>query len=236
MKQWKKFLVACLMLLIFVGVTQMEVKAEQYTFYDRTYVGIWSPNSESPKELQYWGIYPIIKSSDKTTKVVKITQSKKILKNIKTEVRDEGSERNITLSFVPKKAGTTTLSITVNSNGKKKVHKLKIVILKYNNPVNTLKIGNKNYAGIFKKSEFRYVSKPKKDKNVKLQIKPKKGYTLDTIFYSYMKKDGTIGTQILKNGQKFKFRAKSIQLQIYFRKEVEGIEQESFSSIQLYFR
>jgi len=101
MKQWNKFLIACFALLIFAGVAQTEVEAADYTFNDSHYVGIWSPDSDAPKELQYWGIHPIIRTADKEVKVVKITQSKKILKNIETKKQYDG---DISLSFVPKKS------------------------------------------------------------------------------------------------------------------------------------
>ncbi len=125
---------------------------------------------------------------------------------------------------MPKKAGTTTLSITVKCNGKKKVHKVKLKVVQYKNPFKTLKIGNKNYEKKLVNKKIFYISKPKKNKNVKLSFKMKKGYEISTIYYHYIKKDGSSGLEILKNGQRFKLRKNSVFIQISYRKKVDGYD------------
>lgn len=94
-----------------------------------------------------------------------------------------------TLYLSPMKAGKATVSYKY----KGKTRKVKIVVKKYVNPIKTLKLGNKNYAKLFKKSIYgraaykNYVGK-------RIKVVPATGWKLKSLRYAKTKK--------LKNGGK----------------------------------
>lgn len=58
----------------------------------------------------------------------------------------------------------------------------KITVSKWVNPCKEFKIGNKDYAKVFNKSERYYLNRQKKTINARVKITPKKGWKLTKIF------------------------------------------------------
>lgn len=78
------------------------------------------------------------------------------------------------------KPGTATVSFKVKTGGKTYNLKTKVTVVKYTNPVKTLKVGKTNYASKFKKSNGYGLTK-KDAKSGKLQIKTKANWKITKI-------------------------------------------------------
>ena len=205
MKFIRKIVIMCVAVLLFAGVMQTEAKAENYIFSDETLITTKIPNH---------GYRYTLVSGD--AEITKVTQGKRLAK---IEI-DEVYPKAITV--YPTKTGTTILSVTVKSGNETKVHKVKLKVYKYTNPAKTLKIGNVEYKGKFKKTN-NYVAKvPKKNKNVKFVVKPAKGYKIVDMSYSYNTKNDITKSVELKSGRKFKLRSLWGSVQITFQKKSTG--------------
>lgn len=117
---------------------------------------------------------------DKTT--VKITQSKK-LGTIKSTRHSDGYDWYY---FYPIKAGNTTITVTSKdkaSGSKAEIIKYPFTILKYQNPISSVKIGSTTISGNkFNKTDRIYLSYSKYSKqNNVLKIAPKKGWALRSL-------------------------------------------------------
>ena len=94
------------------------------------------------------------------------------------------------IAIAPKKAGTTTVTFEYEYGGKTNKGKVKVTVLKYENPFKSLKIGSKDYASMFKDRSMINTGKALKGK---LTIKLKDGWKLlNVCSYNY------------KNGEDFK--------------------------------
>ncbi len=151
---------------------------------------------------------------------VKVSFSDPSVASCKVETdRDRKSrETSFTIEEIKsKKAGTTTMTITIRVGQSVREYSCKLTFKKYQeNPVKSFKLGKKNFASAFspKKAKVRAneVMNParakvqtlkvkKKQKKVKLSVKLKKGYRIKNIWrYSYSK----CCFNKVKNGTKIK--------------------------------
>lgn len=85
------------------------------------------------------------------------------------------------LDFLVKKGGTSNVTITVTTGGKKKVYKSKITIIPYKNPFKSFKVGNKQIKKQFKNWPDADIKAS--SKKLKINISPKKGWKIKSIKY-----------------------------------------------------
>lgn len=158
-----------------------------------------------------------------TTKASQIKKLKSSNKNMKVSAHAAASGY---IAVEYKKPGKTTISCT--AKGKKL--KTTFTVKKYSNPVKTLKIGSKSYTSKFNK--VRIASSAKKISKQTLNIKAKKGWTIDWVsvyngsskYYTVNKKSFSKKVTLNKKGGyvMVKLTQKSTglseNLQIYYRK------------------
>lgn len=192
MYKLKKVFLFCIMCLFCVAVMPKEVEAARYKFYDSTI------NLRLYEDTVPTNIYLINDPTDKA-ECIKVKATKKGIVDV--EIGEDKQNVNIT----PRKVGTTTLKVTVKYGKKKKVHKVKVVVRNYENPVTSFKVGDVQYKNKFKKESSYTAKVPKKSKWVTVEVKAREGYRVTSIDYYY-----NIGERYksknLKNGQRFKLR------------------------------
>ena len=115
-----------------------------------------------------------------------------------------------------KKAGTTTMTITIRVGNSVKEYSCKLTFLKYQeNPVKSFKVDKKNFASAFNPKKARVLAEgeiprpvkakkqslklKKKQNKVKINVKLKKGYKLKNIWRGDLNKK-------IKNGKKYKLQ------------------------------
>ena len=149
-------------------------------------------------------------------KITKVTSSnKKMIKQIKLY-------RGY-FQFVVKKYGKTTFTITVKkSKNTTQKYKCNFTSAKYSNPVSSVKIGSgSNLAGEFNKDitchKYRTVKYGNNLVSEKIAVKPKNGWKVNSIVYSYydqMKKKSI--QKNIKNNSAIKY--------YYFSSAIDGTE------------
>lgn len=164
-------------------------------------------------------------NTDGKAKITKVTVTNKALASV--SLYDD----KLGVWFTPKKAGSTTVKVTVKNGSKKKVHTVKLKIYNYENPMTSLKVGKKQYKSKFATKSSYYEKKPKKASTVKVNVKAKKGYEINNISYAY-KVNGEYKYKTLTNGQSFKLDKNTQYLAISFRNKKTGC---TFSTYLNYF-
>ena len=144
------------------------------------------------------------------------------LKNSKPSVAKVSVINEKYLLVRPKKVGTTKVSFYI---AKKKLS-TKITVQKWENPCKVFKIGNKDYAKNFIKSEQFNSERHKKDITVKIKITPKKDWKLLRIermtAYEPIKK--------IKNNSKIKLSIKwtGTGIYAYFKNIKTGVRERVY--------
>lgn len=110
------------------------------------------------------------------------------------------------------KPGKVTIKCTVVQGEKTYTKKCKYEILKYKNPLSSLKIGKKNYAPLFNEATDTIV-KGIKGKQ-KISVKVKKGYKLVRL---YIYKNGVQTT--VKNGSKIDIKKTALYIEVQDKKK-----------------
>lgn len=177
-KKIKKLLVvlmACVLVIPVLPVT--EVKADYMPTLNKNMTLVYYQKEKWLNDT-YVALPLNVKDTDKVTlSKVKLSNSKVL----KVKVEKFGDAHHY-LVLTTKKAGTSEISLDAKVNGK--THKIKCVVkvIKYKNPLKSLKIGSKNYASKFKNSESPTWSSSGTDKiKGKLNIVPNKGWKISKI-------------------------------------------------------
>lgn len=85
-------------------------------------------------------------------------------------------------AFEVRKTGKSKLTFTVNkANGKTKRYTMNVTVVKYKNPVKSLKVGSVNVAKKYQKAPFANCKI--KAKTVRISVKPASGWTVKSIQY-----------------------------------------------------
>lgn len=113
------------------------------------------------------------------TRTMKVSQLKSSRPKVVSVSVTENDDRSTSITCVPKRAGTATISFRVKVSGKTYRYQLPYTVIKYANPAKTFKIGSVNYASRFKKSGHYIIGKKFSGK---LTIVPKKGWVLDSLY------------------------------------------------------
>lgn len=109
-----------------------------------------------------------------------------------------------------KKTGTTVISFKDANN----TYKEKVTVKKYVNPFSTLKIGSLNLTSKFKTNASYTLSYNKyKNKNLKLQVKAKNGWTVEG--NRYITSSRPMDRNWIENGKTFKVTKRNSSLVIY---------------------
>lgn len=192
MYKLKKVFLFCIMCLFCVAVMPKEVEAARYKFDDSTI------NLRLYEDTDPTNIYLV---DDPTSKAecIKVKATKKGIVDV------EIAESKRSVDITPRKVGTTTLKVTVKYGKKKKVHKVKVVVRNYENPVVSFKVGGVQYKNKFEKESYYCAKVPKKSKWVTVEVKAKEGYTITNICFRCDTGKKFIDKK-LKNGQRFKLR------------------------------
>ena len=115
------------------------------------------------------------------------------------------------IMITPKKAGKSTITFKATKGSKTYSYKCVVKVMKYENPVKTLKIGSKNYASKFSKMDYIDLD-GKKNYEGKLSIKTNKNWKVTYILIYDAKTDKV---KEYKNNKKIKLK-KNQSLYIYF--------------------
>ena len=112
----------------------------------------------------------------------------------KSELKN-GGKRETILYVKPKKVGTSTLSLKVKS----KTYKIKVNVKKYQNPLASVKVGNKtlNMSKLKKTSNYKLSYAQFAGKKQKISVKMAPGWKLEEMYY--MRKTCQ-KTETVKNG------------------------------------
>ncbi len=123
--------------------------------------------------------------------------------------------------LIPKKLGTTKITVTALS-GKKKIKRSGTVnVVKFQNPFQELKVNNKSYKSKLNASYNSIKIKTKKAKN-KLKIKLKPGWEIDSD--SWIMKDYHPTNYTLKNGQKYSLeKGEELEMLIEVKNKKNGL-------------
>lgn len=120
--------------------------------------------------------------------------------------------------MIPQKTGTTVISYKARNN----TYKQKITVKKYVNPLSTLKIGSLNLTSKFNKNASYTLSYDKyKNKNLKLQVKAKNGWSISGNRYITSPKIIDRGT-FVESGETFKVTKRNASLSIYAYNDKTG--------------
>lgn len=131
----------------------------------------------------------------KTDKVVKVKSSNKKVVSVKSEKSPEGYD--YTINMKAKKAGTSTITLTVKrKSGKRYTFKTKVRVYNYANPLKKCTFGETDYTKRFDKNYSTNVPL-KTAKTEKINAVAKKGYKIIGIYYGTYG-DGT--QKKIKNG------------------------------------
>lgn len=148
------------------------------------------------------------------TKNGKITK----LENSNPSVADVSVSQYGKNSVVVKAKSEGTAKLTFQYAGKKL--STKIVVEKWDSPCEMFKIGNKDYASYFERSERYCLGNRKKDISAKIKIKPKNGWKLIKI-NSYASK---LKQKKIRNNSKMRLSIKGLytQVEVYFKNKKTG--------------
>ena len=113
------------------------------------------------------------------TRTMKVSKLKSSNPKVVSVSVTENDDRSTSITCVPEKAGTATISFRVKVSGKTYKYSIPYTVIKYANPVKTFKIGSVNYASKFKKSGHYIIGKKFSGY---LTIVPKKGWVLDSLY------------------------------------------------------
>ena len=200
LKKLLLLLTVCIMIFTAVPVSAETIVPPSVTLYDQIHA---QPNRA------------LIGAISTKKETAKITFTKKGIGKIQT-IKDP---IHTYFYFVPQKAGKTTVTIKSQYNTIKQT----FTVLKYQNPISSIKIGKTQIAGSkFDKEDVLKLSYSKyaKAKN-KISIKPKKGWDVNI---SLVDKNGTyiFGTFIQNNGTftvTSEYKTKGYHLQIAFQNQ-----------------
>lgn len=144
------------------------------------------------------------------------------LKNSRPSVAKVSVTNGKSLLVKPKKAGTAKVSFYFA--GKKL--STKITVRKWENPCKAFKIGNKDYAKDFTKSEQFISARHKKDIAAKIKITPKKGWKLLKI----ERMTSNEPTKKIKNNTKVKLSIKwtGTAIYAYFKNLKTGVRERVY--------
>jgi len=119
------------------------------------------------------------------TRIMKVKNLKCSNPKVVSVSLTEADDRSFYITCNPRKAGTANIQFQVKVQGKTYKYAIPYTVIKYTNPVKTLKIGSVNYASKFKKSGVYIIGKKFSGK---LYITPQKGWKLDRL-YTYTELD-----------------------------------------------
>lgn len=208
MKRIKRIIAICLAVVMVFTICPQQVQAASYT------ISSYGP-LETCTCYSSTGWLSLIQGSSKA-KITKVKIANKSLASV------EATEDKRGIRVYPKKAGTTTLKVTVKNGNKSKTHSLKLKVYDYKNPASSFKIDGKQYKSKFTNGISYSTSKPKKSKNIKLDVKAKKGYQITSMNYTYYKADGSTVSKALNNGKNFKLYNKRGWVTVTFRNKSTG--------------
>ena len=160
-----------------------------------------------------------------TAKVSNLKSSRPFVATLRKSVHDNRTPLYVTA----KKAGTTNLSVKINS----KTYKIKVTVKKYKNPISSIKIGNTTIKGTKFKTRSNYTLKYSKfaNKKVKLSMKMAKGWKLQQLLYTD-KNQMPVDTYVA-NHRSFKVTGgKGSSICAYVVNKATGVEE----TIQIFFK
>lgn len=199
-------------------------KATATSYPDRGHLG-----KEYPERGRYTYFLGNLYSSDgEPIKNIKIT-AKSSNNKVATVKLEKDNDGTAFISVEPKKAGVTTIKVTVNG----KIYQTKYTVKKYINPVSSIKVGKTNIKGAsFNKTgvyTLKYSQYANKKMNVKINLK--KGWKLQWgVEYaqkSWAKYDG------IKNGAALKISGgKGFVINAMVKNTKTGQEEE----VAVYFK
>lgn len=187
---------------------------------------VWAAAPKVEKSYKIWlydGTQGMRKSDQIYTKLISVENWKKNgkitkLNNSNPAVADiSKSPYSKSIIFVKGKAEGTA-KLTFQYAGKKL--STKIIVEKWESPCEKFKIGNRDFADCFERSERYCLGNRKKDISAKIQIKPKQGWKLLKI-NSYASK---INFKKIKNNSKMRLSVKGLytQVEVYFKNKKTG--------------
>lgn len=181
------------------------------------------------QQLQIKGGFKIHMSLPKSKlaggKIAKVTSSnKKVAAQIKIA-------HTSTFTFIVKKYGKTTFTITVKTGKKKsKNYKCNFTSAKYNCPVSSIKLGTSgNLASKFKSSFIFGYERPATAATAKVSIKPKSGWAISSITHACHDKK-TFNNKI-KNNSTIKYNDGSDGISIHLKNKKNGVIQSLYIPI-----
>ena len=128
----------------------------------------------------------------------------------------ETDESDVNVYLKIKKTGTTTLSYKIIKNGNTDTYKIKLHVIRYQNPFRTLKIGKFSYKAQFNNSDYSTLMKGRG----KVQVKLKNGWQLKAI---KVQTKGSRGWRDLRSGETVDIARKN-SLQISVKNKKTGLE------------
>lgn len=156
-----------------------------------------------------------------SAEIIKVESSNKSVATVKK------SQYNFLL--MPKKLGTTKITVTALIGNKKVKRSGTVRIVKFQNPFQALKINGKNYSSKLNASYNSIQIKTKKSTN-KLNFKLKPGWEIDYNYY-YMGREAL--NYALKNGQKFTLKkGESLYIFLEVKNKKSGLNTGTFLTIQ----
>lgn len=142
-------------------------------------------------------------------KITKVTSSdKKVARQIEIDTTS-------TFTFIVKKYGKTTFTITVKTGKKKtKTYKCNFKAAKYICPISSVRLGtSSNLASKFKNDITSTYERPTGATAAKISVKPKTGWTVTSITHSYYDKRSI--NKKIKNNSTIKYPNNTLYESIY---------------------
>lgn len=218
MRRLKKIVSLCLAFLMLLTIFPQQVEAASYELHFTTIM--FTKGAEQFHTYSYK-----LLDDDNKAKITKAVLKDKSLATVSV------SSDKKWITFDPKKAGSTTVKVTVKNGSKTKTHSIKLTIYKHENPLTTFKIGKTQYKSKFNSKKIYYAKRPKKTSTVKLNVKAKKGYEITSVTYNYLK-NGQSQSMSLENGQSFKLYKESSMMSISYQNTKTGC----YSNVVIFYQ
>lgn len=157
-------------------------------------------------------------------KITKVTSSNK---KVATQIKIRNASM---FTFIAKKYGKTTFTITVKTGKKKtKNYKCNFTVSKYNCPVSSIKFGaSGNLASKFKNIFVSHYERPAGIATAKVSIKPKSGWEITSITHSYYDKKSI--SKKIKNNSTIKYHDDNDTISINLKNKKSGVVQSLYIS------
>lgn len=133
-------------------------------------------------------------------------------------------------TFITKKYGRSTFTITVRTGKKKtKKYKCNFTVAKYNCPVSSIKIGpSSNLAPKFKNNTASNYKRPSGASVAKVSVRPKNGWEITSITHTYFDKKAFI--KKIKNDSTVRYHDNDT-ISIHLRNKKNGVVQSLYLPI-----